>query len=423
MRVAMISAHTSPLEQPGTGDAGGMNVYVMQLAQAMGDLGAAVEVFTRRTKAAQPDHVEAAQGVWVHHIDAGPYEGLNKNDLPAQMCYFTAGMLRYEASRRQHWFDAVHSHYWLSGMAGWLAADRWSVPLIHTMHTLAKAKNRNLAPRDIPEPKARVVGEQQVVLEADRLVVSTPSEAEHLRTLYGAVHEQIAVVPPGVRIDSFHPLAGHDQDEQKRALRRELGVSPDRPLVVYAGRIQPLKGTDVLVRAWGHWRREYEQGRWPEPPQLLIIGGSSGAKNHRKALRKLVAEEGIGADVALLDPLAHPQLARTFQAADLVAVPSYYETFGLVGLEAQACGTPVVAADVGGLSTVVSDGVSGELVAGHDPQVWAARIRDLLHDRDRLARMSAQARVHAEAFSWEMTARRMLRVYQDANSATGRASA
>jgi D-inositol-3-phosphate glycosyltransferase len=204
-RVATLSVHTSPLDQPGTGDAGGMNVYIVEVAKRLAEAGVQVEIFTRTTASDLPPVVETAPGVLVRHVNAGPFEGLAKEDLPAQMCAFTHGVLRVEAGRAPGHFDLVHSHYWLSGQVGWLAKQRWGVPLVHTAHTLAKVKNRSLAAGDAAEPLARVIGEEQVVEAADRLVANTPIEARELIDLYGADPRAVAVVEPGVDLNRFRP--------------------------------------------------------------------------------------------------------------------------------------------------------------------------------------------------------------------------
>ena len=204
-RVAMLSVHTSPLHQPGTGDAGGMNVYIVELAQRLAAHGIEVEIFTRATAAALPPTVELAPGVLVRHIDAGPYEGLNKEDLPAQLCAFTHGVMQAWAHHRPGHYDLVHSHYWLSGHVGWLAAQRWGVPLVHAMHTMAKVKNANLADGDTPEPAARVIGETQIVSAADRLIANTTEEADELVRHYAAETDKVAVVHPGVNLSRFSP--------------------------------------------------------------------------------------------------------------------------------------------------------------------------------------------------------------------------
>ncbi len=204
----MLSVHTSPLHQPGTGDAGGMNVYIVELAKRLAATGIEVEVFTRATSGDVPCVVELAPGVLVRHVDAGPYEGLAKEDLPAQLCAFTHGVMRAEASQRPGYYDLVHSHYWLSGHVGWLAADRWGVPLVHAMHTMAKVKNAALASGDAPEPAARVIGETQIVEAADRLIANTAEEAAELERHYAAAGEKVAVVHPGVNLERFRPATG-----------------------------------------------------------------------------------------------------------------------------------------------------------------------------------------------------------------------
>lgn len=421
MRVAMISAHTSPLAQPGTGDAGGMNVYIAELARALGRRGAEVEVFTRRTYLTELDRVELSDGVTVRTVLAGPIENLPRTDLPAHMCSFAADLLRYESARRPGWFDLVHTHYWLSALPGALVADRWRTPLVHTMHTVAASKNLNLAPHDIPEPKARLDAEREVVREADRLIASTPGEANDLREQYGASDTQVAVIPPGVDLRSFRP-AWRVETAAAAALSP---VSPSliaprangRPLVVFAGRIQRLKGTEVLIRALAHWEEAWRRRTVDVPaPQLIIAGGTSGPGKDVERLRTLASQLRVDDLISWSSPLPHLQLAEVFRAADLVAVPSYYETFGLVALEAQACGTPVVATDVGGLATVVRDGVTGRLISGHDPGAWATVMQDLIRDEPGRLAMGRAAAQHAATFTWDLTATRTMNLYSQAVS-------
>src|SRR6266705_1424624 len=227
-RVAMLSVHTSPLEAPGGGDAGGMNVYIVETAKRMADAGTEVEIFTRATSSELPPCVEMHPGVLVRHVTAGPFEGLAKNDLPAQMCAFTAAVLRAEAHHEPGWYDLIHSHYWLSGQVGWLARDRWGVPLVHTAHTLGKVKNAALAVGDVAEPLSRIIGEEQVVAEADRLVASTRSEAHELVAHYQADPTRVDVVPPGVDLRTFTP---------EPADRAPLGIPQDAHVLLFAGRI------------------------------------------------------------------------------------------------------------------------------------------------------------------------------------------
>ena len=234
--------HTSPLAQPGTGDAGGMNVYVLQTALQMASRGVEVEIFTRATSSADPPTVRVAPGVLVRNVVAGPFEGLDKYDLPTQLCAFTAGVLRAEATYEPGYYDIVHSHYWLSGQVGWLARDRWAVPLVHTAHTLAAVKNAALADGDAPEPPLRAVGEQQVVDEADRLIVNTEYEAQQLVSLHHADPARIDVVHPGVDLEMFTP-------GDRLAARAAVGLDADELILAFVGRIQPLKAPDVLLRA------------------------------------------------------------------------------------------------------------------------------------------------------------------------------
>ncbi|MFF3259087.1 glycosyltransferase, partial [Streptomyces sp. NPDC002932] len=234
-RIAMLSVHTSPLHQPGTGDAGGMNVYIVELAERLAAINIEVEIFTRSTTGALPPAVELSPGVLVRHVDAGPYEGLAKEELPAQLCAFTHGVMQAWAGQRPGYYDLVHSHYWLSGHVGWLAAQRWGVPLVHAMHTMAKVKNASLAEGDTPEPAARVIGETQIVSAADRLVANTAEEADQLVRFYEAAPEAVAVVHPGVNLDRFRPADG------RAAARARLGLPQDALIPLFAGRIQPLK--------------------------------------------------------------------------------------------------------------------------------------------------------------------------------------
>lgn len=414
-RVAMLSVHTSPLEQPGTGDAGGMNVYVVETAVRMARRGTEVEIFTRATDSDQPPVVELAPGVLVRHIAAGPFEGLSKNDLPGQLCAFAAGLMRTEARHEPGWYDLVHSHYWLSGQVGWLAADRWCVPLVHTMHTMAKVKNAQLAEGDAPEPAGRVIGEEQVVEAADRILANTDAEARELIDLYDADPERVAVVPPGVDLDLFTP-GGPDG---RLAARRRLGLPEDADLLLFVGRIQPLKAPDVLLKAAARMLARRPAGA--RPLRVAVLGGPSGTGlEHPEELARLVGELGLADAATLQPPVPRPVLADWYRAADLAVVPSYSESFGLVALEAQACGTPAVAARVGGLRTAVRDGVSGLLVDGHDPADWADALDDLLADPVRRAAMQAAAVLHAGRFSWDATVEQTLDVYRAARARSAR---
>ncbi|MFW3171849.1 D-inositol-3-phosphate glycosyltransferase [Geodermatophilus sp. CPCC 206100] len=402
-RVATLSVHTSPLDQPGAGDAGGMNVYVVEVSRRLAARGIEVDVFTRATSSDLPPVVEMSPGVTVRHVSAGPFEGLGKEDLPGQLCAFTAAVLREEAQHEPGHYDVVHSHYWLSGQVGWLARDRWSVPLIHTAHTLAKVKNAALAAGDRPEPQGRVIGEEQVVAEADRLVANTEDEALQLVDHYGADPCRTLVIPPGVDLDRFTP-------GDRTAARRALGIDEDAVVLLFVGRIQPLKAPDLLLRAAARMLADDPALR--DRLQVHVIGAPSGSGLEApRQLEQLAAELGIPDLVRFLPPQHSQRLAEHYRAADVAVVPSHNESFGLVALEAQACGTPVVAAAVGGLRTAVRDGVSGVLVPGRDPADYAAAIRAVLARRPLL---SAGARRHAGLFSWDRTVDSLVTAYASA---------
>jgi D-inositol-3-phosphate glycosyltransferase len=412
-RVAVISLHTSPLAQPGTGDAGGMNVYVVETARRMAQRGVQVEIFTRATSSDLPPVAELAPGVLVRHITAGPYGGLGKEDLPSQLCAFTAGVLRDEARHEPGWYDVVHSHYWLSGQVGWLVRDRWGVPLVHTAHTLAKVKNAALADGDRPEPLSRVVGEEQVVAEADRLVTSTRAEADDLISAYGADPDRVRTIAPGVDLRTFTPSGDRD------AARAALGIRPDDVTLAFVGRIQPLKAPDVLLRAAATLlaRRPEVRSRLV----VLVVGGPSGSGlAEPESLVSLARELGIADVVRFLPPRGGDDLATVYRAADVVAVPSHSESFGLVALEAQACGTPVVAAAVGGLPTAVAHDRSGLLVDDHDPGRWADALARVGLDQAERQRLAAGAVEHAAMFSWDRTADALLATYAEASRALHR---
>jgi D-inositol-3-phosphate glycosyltransferase len=393
-RVALLSVHTSPLDQPGGGDAGGMNVYVCEVAKRLALLGIDVEIFTRATSSDLPTTVEVAPGVLVRHITAGPFEGLDKNDLPAQLCAFTNGVMRVEAAHERGYFDLVHSHYWLSGQVGWLAKERWGVPLVHSMHTMAKVKNAALAEGDAPEPTARAIGEAQVV------------DARELVDLYDADPDRIVTIAPGVDLDVFRP-------GEAAAARRRLGFADDAVVLLFVGRIQPLKAPDVLMRAVAELLAADPTLR--DRLVVAVVGAPSGTGlAEPEQLQKLAGHLGI-ADVTRFDrPVPHADLADYYRAASVTVVPSYTESFGLVAVESQACGTPVVAARVGGLQTAVADGSSGILVDGHDPVDYANAVRRIIAEPGLHAALSRGSVEHAGNFGWSVTAARVLDVYADA---------
>lgn len=403
-RVAMVSVHTSPLAQPGTGDAGGMNVYVIETARRLARRGVAVDIFTRRTTAAEAAVVEVEPGLRVLHIAAGPYEGLSKEDLPGQLCAFAAGMMRVAAREPEDWYDVVHSHYWLSGQVGWLAADRWNVPLVHTMHTMARVKNQHLAPGDVPEPGGREIGEAQVVEAATALVANTAQEARELVTLYGADPHRVAVAEPGVDLDVFTP---GDQG----AAREALGVSADDILLLFVGRIQPLKGPDHAVRVAGELLRRHPE--WGGRLTLAVLGGASGVGvRNPMGLSELAAGVGLGDALRLLPPVDRVTLTQWYRASDAVLVPSHSESFGLVAVEAQATGALVAASEVGGLPVAIGD--AGLLLPVGDVAAWADALEPFLVKPGAATDLRARAATHAREFGWDATVDKLQAVYQAA---------
>jgi D-inositol-3-phosphate glycosyltransferase len=407
-RIATISVHTSPLEQPGTGDAGGLNVYVVEVAKRLAARGVEVEIFTRAVSRDAPPVAELVPGVIVRHVAAGPFEDLDKANLPAQLCHFTFEVLRTEAAYAPGRYDLVHAHYWLSGHVGTVAKERWGVPLVQSMHTLGRVKNAALAWGDAAEPEMRIRGEAEVVATADRLVANTDEEARQLIGLYGADPAKVWTVNPGVDLSVFRPGPAAEA-------RRRLGLPPGQPVVVFAGRVQPLKAPDVVLRAAARLVRDYPA--LARTLTVAFVGGPSGTgRADPDSLTELARTLGIADLVRLEPPCPQPELADWYRAATVVMVPSYSESFGLVAVEAQACGTPVVAASVGGLRTAVQDGVSGVLVEGHDPADYARVLRDLITDPDRRERLSGGAVAHASRFGWNGTVDRLMAVYSGAMS-------
>jgi D-inositol-3-phosphate glycosyltransferase len=399
-RIATVMVHTSPLEQPGIGDAGGMNIYVLESAQRMAAMGVGVDIFTRRTDPDAPDIVEISPGVRVRHFDCG-HGTLTKEQLPIHI-----SGLSQEFSRimRTENYDVIHSHYWLSGKVAMPAAKELKIPLVHTMHTMARVKNLNLAEGESPEPMIRVQGETQVVAAASALIANTDAEAASLVSLYDACPDTVHVVTPGVDLFTFTP------GQSRSAARESLGLLPDSLIVSFVGRIQPHKGPEVLIRATSELVKHSPQLR----PRLIvnIIGGASGANTEEvDRLKDCTQWLGIDDVVRFAPPVSRADLPQWYRASDLVVVPSYSESFGLVALEAQACGTPVVATAVGGLRTAVADGISGVLVDGHDPKAWSSVIARLLQEPQRRVLLSMGAIEHASHFGWDGTARGTLDIY------------
>ena len=394
--------HTSPLDQPGAGDAGGMNIYVAESAKRMAAMGVSIDIFTRRAHADLPDTVELTPGVIVRHLDAGPVEGVTKEELPQ---YIPALARQFtSALEGTTIYDVIHSHYWISGEVGMPASKKLGIPLIHTMHTMAKVKNLNLAQGESPEPGSRVRGEMEVVESAQGLIANTDSEAASLVSLYSACPDLVHVVTPGVDLYTFTPGQG------RAHARGLLQIPTDAHVITFVGRIQPHKGPDLLIRATAEMLAHSPHLR--SKLIVFVIGGVSGAGTAEvEKLKEMVKWLGISDVVRFLPPISRKDLPDWYRAADLVCVPSYSESFGLVALESQACGTPVVATAVGGLRTAVADGISGVLVDGHDPRAWSSVLARLLAEPQRRVLLSMGALEHATHFGWDSTARGTIDIY------------
>jgi D-inositol-3-phosphate glycosyltransferase len=366
----------------------------------MAAMGVSVDIFTRRTHSAQADIVEISPGVRVRHFDCG-HGTLTKEQLPIHI-----SGLSQEFSRiiRTENYDVIHSHYWLSGKVAMPAAKELGIPLVHTMHTMARVKNLNLAEGETPEPMIRVQGETQVVAAANALIANTDAEAASLVSLYDACPDTVHVVSPGVDLYTFTP------GESRGVARAHIGQPADALVVSFVGRIQPHKGPEVLIRATSELVKHTPLLRH----RLIvnIVGGASGANTEEvDRLKELTTWLAIDDVVRFTPPVQREELPQWYRAADLVIVPSYSESFGLVALEAQACGTPVVATAVGGLRTAVADGISGVLVDGHDPKAWSSVISRLLQEPQRRVLLSMGAIEHASHFGWDVTARGTLDIY------------
>ncbi|MDN3226585.1 glycosyltransferase [Kocuria rhizophila] len=429
-RVLLLSMHTSPVDQPGSGDAGGMNVYVWHLARALAQAGWLVDMATLDR---DPSHAEGvhptdlAPGIRLLAVSLPGAATAPKQDLPCFAEPFGRALAHFydgdDAAPR-----VMHAHYWLSGVAGTELADALAAPLVLTLHTSAAAKNLRAGADESPEPREREDAERRIISRACRTVVNTPVEGRQLVELYGADPSRIEVIPPGVDPTVFHPAPQNPTSRsiQPVAVPRtgehttvRPGSGPDaaspapaeppgRPApftVLCAGRMQPLKGQQVLVRALGQLRRTH-----PEPPVRLVLAGT-GSPEFLDHLRELAGAEGVAGDVVLCGSLPRPELARLMGSVDAVAVPSSSETFGLVAVEAQACGTPVLATDVDGLRYAVRDGETGRLVPGRDPAVWAEALHRAAADPAAWRAMSQAAAQRARELTWDDVAAQHVRTY------------
>ena len=390
--VAVLSLHTSPLAQPGSGDSGGMNVYVRELVGSLAQAGVVCNVYVRRWSDDLPDVVEVEPGFRVVHIPAGPV-GLSKEDLPGVVDEFADRVAEHVAAAGD--IGTLHANYWLSGVAGHRIKHALDLPLVSTFHTLARVK----AETGDAEPDRRVQAETEVIACSDAILASCTAEASQLTQLYGADPSRIEIVPPGVDHAFFSP-------GEQRGARAALGLG-DEPVLLFVGRIQPLKGVDVAVRTLAALAH-------PDAV-LVVVGGASGAEGDHEVERvqKLAADLGVADRIHWIPPRPHHLLSTYYRAADVCLVPSRSESFGLVALEAAACGTPVVAAAVGGLRTIVAHAGTGFLVDGRDPAMFAHYTEALLDSPALHAEVSAAAAQRAAGYTWSTTAGRLRRLHND----------
>jgi D-inositol-3-phosphate glycosyltransferase len=405
--LAVVSLHASPLAPLGLGENGGMNVYIRAVCEELSRRGIASEVFTRRTSQKGPDRVRLAPSSWVTFVEAGPPTAVDKGALFDLLPAFTDGVLA-SAKRRRQTYSLVHSHYWLSGWTASQLATEWQVPWLHTAHTLARVKNERAAAGAVLEPDHRIAVEQAVVRDCDRLIASSTAEAEDLVRLYGADRSRLAIVPPGVDLGVFR---SRPTDRLRRVLR--LGGAR---VIVFAGRLERLKGAETVIRAFGILATD----QIANPDLALVIIGedsqngsleSQASGGERSRLEALAASLGVGSRVRFVGAVDQASLAAYLSLGDVCVVPSYSESFGLVALEAQACGTPVVAARVGGLPTIVKDGLTGFTLSSHDPGQYAERIARLLVDDELRLCFSRRSRLVAAQFTWQATVDRLMAEY------------
>ena len=397
-RVAVISLHTSPLLQPGSGDSGGMNVYVRELVSSLSQTGVECTTFTRADREGLPTEVMIEPGHRVVHIEAGPHH-LPKEALPEVSDEFCHGIIEWIKANETP--DVIHGNYWLSGVVGHHLKHELGVPFVSTFHTLARVK----AEGGDPEPLWRDRAEAEIIQCSDGICVSCAEEEEQFRRLYGDPAGRIEIISPGVERAFFAPGA-------REAARHAIGFDVDRPLVLFVGRIQPLKGPDVAIRALAALERD--------DVQLVLVGGSSGRNGDVQAAEAhaLVDELGLHDQVHFIEPQPHHILSSWYRAADVVLVPSRSESFGLVALEASACGIPVVASAVGGLLSLVDDGETGFLIAGRRPTDFATAIAAILDDAELAASMGAAAEARARLYTWRAAADRLRSLYVDLDTAT-----
>lgn len=408
MNIAMLSYHTCPLATLGGKDTGGMNVYVRDLTRALGAMGIHVDVFTR----SQDEHVphvlhDLGYGNRVVHVPAGPEVPLPKRELADHIPQFVDGILQF-AEEKGICYDVIHSHYWMSGLAAASLSDLWAgAPILHMFHTLGEMKNRIARSDSEREGAYRIEGEKRVLKRADRLIVATEAEKAQLQWLYKGDLQKMQIIPPGVDVSHFYPIP-------KDEARQFIGLQSHHRMVLFVGRIEPLKGVDTLLRAMSCLKFQSVV----HPVYLAIIGGEPDADPEEMTaemsrLQNLCDELCMGQTVVFLGKRAQDTLPYYYSAAEVLVMPSFYESFGMVALEAMACGTPVIASQVGGLAFLVRDGETGYHVPEGDPSALCDKLTLLLSDHELRAKMGTNAENYAQGYKWESIAGRIANVYRN----------
>jgi len=406
-RIAILSVHTCPLALLGGKKTGGMNVYVRDFSRELARRGLLVDVFTRSQDDCQPriKH-DLGNGGRVIHIPAGPEKPIPLGEVENYLDEFVQGVLAFAQAEGIH-YDLIHSHYWLSGLVAERLRELWHVPIVHMFHTLGHMKNAIAQDENQRAPQSRIEGESRIMATADCLIAATPAEQAQLERLYRADLDKIVVIPPGVDLERFRPIA-------KDVAKREVGIPCGDKTILFVGRIEPLKGIDTMLRAMA-----LIQERYPEAVTntcMAIIGGDPWAEDPDEEMARLQAlrhELDIHDLVTFLGSRDQDILPNYYAAAEMVIMPSHYESFGMVALEAMAMGTPVIASDVGGLAFLVKDGVNGFHVPSRDPEALAERIYTLLTDPNCRGSLGRQAREYAQQFAWPIIVERMMRVYEN----------
>jgi len=403
----MLSYHTCPLATLGGKDTGGMNVYVHQLTRTLGKMGVRVDVFTR----SQDEHVpHVLHDLGYHnrvvHIPAGPEFPLPKSELVRYIPKFVQGIESFAESKDIH-YDLIHSHYWMSGIAAIELSEKWNIPFIQMFHTLGLMKNRIARSPQEKEGDYRILGEKRVISKSNRIIAATLAEKSQLEFLYEAPSSKITVIPPGVDTRHFYPI---EKDEAKEV----VGVPDDTHTILFVGRIEPLKGIDLLVKAISIIQKNGDLNCCPH--NLIIIGGEPDAKEEdmnveMAHLQDMVEELEIENFVIFLGKQDQQMLPYYYSAAEVVVMPSHYESFGMVALESMACGTPVVASQVGGLAFLVQDGKTGFVVPGNDPEKLANRLVELIKNKELRDKMGTNSAEYAKLYAWENITEKMIEVY------------